>query len=730
MGTSTSKLFGSLSSLVPFWANSLIIYLGLGTEYSMLLNIVLSEFLSAAQNNLSSMAINIIIGLVSCVLLAVKFNLFTDVLKLLNLTQPYTITVSGNSVTKNYPIAMIALTEQFVGDCKIKNLILTKDTHFDIGIGDLSNYKISNGIFLNIVNQSNGLITYTLKSYTEDLKVFVESAIEKHSKLTCKNIITISGSETETTYNYPLSMIFLTYMFVHKYQMSRYVIKKQAEDSGKDSWVNIFKQEITNRNKNKINNALSNLVLLDEYKDYQLDQTDQTDISVTIIRTGETIKYILVSESTDLREFIITAEKYFMYNVSKNIYTNRVVVSGSEIVSDSEISIKYPKNIFAINYVLINDYGVKNYKIFDQTNKQSTEYILDDLNSFEFDSIVLSVNRLSNTSAYKTFTVVDYVLESNSINLEQWICQCVEKYNVYIDRLLKDKIYHFTLTGFDSNSNPKFNSEILYGDDIKLFETFDNIHNEHSGLLKKDIDRLKNLDYYARTGLKRKKSYLFHGEPGCGKTSTVVAMSLYDFRHIVDIPFSLISKNSQLENIMNMDMINNIPIKKSQVIYLFDEIDTGMEGMARNTPDNTNLMGPKPEPENKSTTATVLETLAVVSAITESSSSYTKSNDLNIGKVLSKFDGICNYDGLIIVATTNYKEKLDPALYRELRLTPLYFTYLRQSDAIEIIEKFYEIKLNPSQISMIPDRKISPAKMVFLCEKYLEQSIDELLEAI
>ena len=248
MGGSTSKLFGSLVSLVPFWANNLIGYFGLGSEYSMLLNIVLNEVLNSAQNNLSPIIINWTIGIIGCLLIAYKFNLLTDLAKWFKLTQPYTIIVSGNSVTKNYPIAMTALTELFVRDYKIKNLILTKDTHFDIGIGDVSNYKISHGIFLNITNRPDGIITYTLKSYTEDLKVFVESAIEKHSKLTCKNIITIAGSETETTYNYPLSMVFLTYAFVHKYGMSRYVIKKQATDAGSSAdWLSIFKQEITNR---------------------------------------------------------------------------------------------------------------------------------------------------------------------------------------------------------------------------------------------------------------------------------------------------------------------------------------------------------------------------------------------------------------------------------------------------------------------------------------------------
>lgn len=59
------------------------------------------------------------------------------------------------------------------------------------------------------------------------------------------------------------------------------------------------------------------------------------------------------------------------------------------------------------------------------------------------------------------------------------------------------------------------------------------MHNEHTQMFINDINKLKDIEYYKEHGLKRKKGYLFHGEPGCGKTSTVVAIALYDERHIV-----------------------------------------------------------------------------------------------------------------------------------------------------------------------------------------------------
>jgi DNA replication protein DnaC len=39
------------------------------------------------------------------------------------------------------------------------------------------------------------------------------------------------------------------------------------------------------------------------------------------------------------------------------------------------------------------------------------------------------------------------------------------------------------------------------------------------------MEQINNLDYYRRTGMKRKKSYLFYGRSGCGKTAFVMAMA-------------------------------------------------------------------------------------------------------------------------------------------------------------------------------------------------------------
>ncbi len=85
---------------------------------------------------------------------------------------------------------------------------------------------------------------------------------------------------------------------------------------------------------------------------------------------------------------------------------------------------------------------------------------------------------------------------------------------------------------------------------------------------------------------------------------------------------------------------------------------------------------------------------------------------------------------MIIVATTNYIDKIDPSLCRELRLTKFHFNKLRKQDCIEIIEKFYQIKLTQEQTDKIIDRHIVPVKLIHNIEKYLDDSVDNLINEI
>ena len=78
---------------------------------------------------------------------------------------------------------------------------------------------------------------------------------------------------------------------------------------------------------------------------------------------------------------------------------------------------------------------------------------------------------------------------------------------------------------------------------------------------------------------------------------------------------------------------------------------------------------------------------------------------LDMSCILSLLDGIGNYGGVIYVCLTNYIEQIPEPLKRSLRLTPIYFTYLRQCDIVKLLEKFFGLTLSPELISAFESRE-------------------------
>jgi len=98
--------------------------------------------------------------------------------------------------------------------------------------------------------------------------------------------------------------------------------------------------------------------------------------------------------------------------------------------------------------------------------------------------------------------------------------------------------------------------------------------------------------------------------------------------------------------------------------------------------------------------------------------------------LLSKLDGIGNYNGLIFVGTTNCIDKLDPALYRELRMTPIEFKKLRKVDCIEIIESYFGKIVDTNLFEIIKDNKITPVKLITLCQVNEHLAINDFFNKI
>jgi len=137
-------------------------------------------------------------------------------------------------------------------------------------------------------------------------------------------------------------------------------------------------------------------------------------------------------------------------------------------------------------------------------------------------------------------------------------------------------------------------------------------------------------EWYVKHGLSYQTGLLLYGPPGCGKTSMVKALSSKLNKDLYVLSASHLNK---IEDAM-LDLPENS-------ILLIEDIDTEMA---------TNTRIKKAGDKSRSDDA-----------------GLSKFSFVNLSDVLNSIDGVISCHGRILIATTNYKEKLDEALIRDGR---------------------------------------------------------------
>ena len=473
--------------------------------------------------------------------------------------------------------------------------------------------------------------------------------------------------------------------------------------------------DINNNNNNNNNNSKKNeIFLINNCEMHQIND----DIFISIKRVGDIVSYIFYSNNDILKDFIDQCTNNYNKMVPLQQYKYTLKMYATEHNTCSYMT-TYPKEICALIHILISTCNIHNTKIIKDTMGGNI-IVLDEISEIKINNIIVSVNLKSDTT--RDSKVYEYELKSDIDDVSLFLEKCVGDYDDYLLYKKGKSLYYFKYVG-SNNGLANFTKYTISDNCIKN-ETFDNLFNEHVETIKKDVMRLKDDEYYKRTGLRRKKSYLLYGEPGCGKNATVLATAIYDKRHIIDIPFSKIGGSRELENIMNLTEILGVKFNKNEIILMFDEMDYGMDSNNNNNKKYKykKYFGPANNTDNIDNMDNTDKCGANMNDC--------YNDDLNMGSILSMLDGIYDYSGIMIFGMTNNIEKMQGALSRELRLTPMYFTYMRRQDILYLIEKFYNNKVPSDYIDKIPDRKLTPAKVRSFCEKYEDINIIKFIDIL
>ncbi|KAJ1688241.1 hypothetical protein LUZ63_019631 [Rhynchospora breviuscula] len=230
--------------------------------------------------------------------------------------------------------------------------------------------------------------------------------------------------------------------------------------------------------------------------------------------------------------------------------------------------------------------------------------------------------------------------------------------------------------------------------DLHHPSTFDTlaIDSELKQTVMDDLARfVKRKDYYKRIGKAWKRGYLLYGPPGTGKSSLVAAMANYLKFDVYDLDLSSLNSNEILKTFL-IGMSNCS-------ILLIEDIDCMIKLHKRDSKDYGN-----------------------------GRDKITLSGLLNFADDLWSSGG----DERIIVLTTNYKERLDPALTRPGRMDmhihmgycgPCGFRVLaRNCHSIDDHELFPEIE------GLLKEVKVTPAEVAEMLMK--SEDRDEVLKGL
>ncbi|KAJ7945950.1 AAA-ATPase [Quillaja saponaria] len=236
----------------------------------------------------------------------------------------------------------------------------------------------------------------------------------------------------------------------------------------------------------------------------------------------------------------------------------------------------------------------------------------------------------------------------------------------------------------------------------------------------------KSKDFYARIGKAWKRGYLLYGPPGTGKSTMIAAMANLLSYDVYDLELTAVKDNTELRKLLIETT--------SKSIIVIEDIDCSLDLTGQRNKKAEKSADDEMEKQNKEVARKELKD--------EGGSS--SSSKVTLSGLLNFIDGLWSACGgeRLIVFTTNYVERLDPALIRRGRmdkhielsycsfegfkvLAKNYLTLETHSmfDTIQLLME--ETKITPADVA----ENLMPKSLLDDAEKCLSSLIEALEEA-
>ena len=355
-------------------------------------------------------------------------------------------------------------------------------------------------------------------------------------------------------------------------------------------------------------------------------------------------------------------------------------------------------------------------RYFEKKDEEEFNFIVDQESSFEIDAGIFCevktfCNNIESGDKKTNINKEEYQIEIWSLHMNcQELLQYIEKITDEYEKEQREKSnrkkYIFTFDGRDPETSVKWQVT-----EFMNKRTLDHVFFEEKDEVVNFLEKfMKERELYEKIGKPYQLGILLEGEPGCGKTSFIVALANYFNRSIKDCQFNRMKTIDDLESCIHCISYDNKDMSIDKVIMVAEDFDAMtdlgksrkliqkeseesiMKIQKRNNEFQKNMETFKSE-EAKAILCAIAsqDDLTAAPNLVFPKPDPSKSRDITLSSVLNIMDGINNQPGRIIIFTTNHPETLDEAFLRPGRID-LRIKFGRPSRKVmyQIIQNWYK----------------------------------------
>ena len=276
-------------------------------------------------------------------------------------------------------------------------------------------------------------------------------------------------------------------------------------------------------------------------------------------------------------------------------------------------------------------------------------------------------------------------------HIQSFIDRCNQDYERRIANKLGTNLYFFDMMTQSKSKRSVQNklpdSHLIYTKHLfHTTRTFSNVFFEQREKVKNHVEFFLNRkDWYEKKGIPYTLGFMFHGEAGTGKTSTIKAIANTARRHIINVQLSQIKTKEQLRHLFFNDEIHvsdgtkteryTIPVHER--LYVIEDIDAMGDTVLERK-------WKKPVVEEKKKTA---EDAWMQARLDEEETV----EPIDLSFLLNLLDGTLEASGRILCISSNFPERIDKALIRPGRIDMIvHFRKCNREILRQMVDSFYD----------------------------------------